>query len=158
MADAYPHLAERRDEILGVIEREERQFNRTLEAGDGPARGRRSRASGSLLESRQLAEALLVQDLARFFIAKWIDARPLARGQHAQRASAMAGANGSACKPTIRLSRPKMVMNHGRPAATIALPGRDARKETQRRKVDHAAQVGSLEVVPVRRQVWAPPP
>ena len=35
MADAYPHLAERRAEILGVIEREERQFNRTLEAGTG---------------------------------------------------------------------------------------------------------------------------
>jgi alanyl-tRNA synthetase len=35
MSDAYPHLAERRAEILGVIEREERQFNRTLEAGVG---------------------------------------------------------------------------------------------------------------------------
>jgi len=35
MATAYPHLEERRDEILGVIEREERQFNRTLEAGVG---------------------------------------------------------------------------------------------------------------------------
>jgi alanyl-tRNA synthetase len=35
MAEAYPHLAERRDEILGVILREERQFNRTLEAGMG---------------------------------------------------------------------------------------------------------------------------
>ena len=35
MADAYPHLAERRSEILGVIVREERQFNRTLEAGTG---------------------------------------------------------------------------------------------------------------------------
>ena len=35
MADAYPHLAERRAEVLGVIEREERQFNRTLEAGVG---------------------------------------------------------------------------------------------------------------------------
>ena len=35
MAHAYPHLAERRDEILGVIVREERQFNRTLEAGTG---------------------------------------------------------------------------------------------------------------------------
>jgi alanyl-tRNA synthetase len=35
MSDAYPHLAERRDEILGVIEREERQFSRTLEAGMG---------------------------------------------------------------------------------------------------------------------------
>ena len=35
MSDAYPHLAERRDEILGVIAREERQFNRTLEAGVG---------------------------------------------------------------------------------------------------------------------------
>ncbi|HEY5434257.1 MAG TPA: alanine--tRNA ligase [Candidatus Limnocylindrales bacterium] len=35
MAAAYPHLEERRDEILGVIEREERQFNRTLEAGVG---------------------------------------------------------------------------------------------------------------------------
>ncbi len=35
MSGAYPHLAERRDEILGIIEREERQFNRTLEAGMG---------------------------------------------------------------------------------------------------------------------------
>src|SRR4051812_3205934 len=35
MSGAYPNLAERRSEILGVIEREERQFNRTLEAGVG---------------------------------------------------------------------------------------------------------------------------
>ncbi len=35
MSDAYPHLAQRREEILGVISREERQFNRTLEAGMG---------------------------------------------------------------------------------------------------------------------------
>src|SRR5262245_10578786 len=35
MSDAYPHLAERRDEILGVIGREELQFARTLEAGMG---------------------------------------------------------------------------------------------------------------------------
>ena len=35
MSGAFPHLEERRDEILGVIEREERQFNRTLEAGVG---------------------------------------------------------------------------------------------------------------------------
>ncbi len=35
MAGAYPHLAERRAEVLQVIEREERQFNRTLEAGVG---------------------------------------------------------------------------------------------------------------------------
>ena len=35
MAEAYPHLGEHRDEILGVISREERQFNRTLEAGMG---------------------------------------------------------------------------------------------------------------------------
>src|SRR6188472_3863603 len=35
MADAYPYLVDRRDEILGVIMREERQFNRTLEAGVG---------------------------------------------------------------------------------------------------------------------------
>jgi alanyl-tRNA synthetase len=35
MRDAYPHLEERRAEVLGVIEREERQFNRTLEAGVG---------------------------------------------------------------------------------------------------------------------------
>jgi len=35
MSDAYPQLAERRGEILAVIEREERQFNRTLEAGVG---------------------------------------------------------------------------------------------------------------------------
>ena len=35
MADAYPHLEERRDEILGVIAREEAQFARTLDAGTG---------------------------------------------------------------------------------------------------------------------------
>jgi alanyl-tRNA synthetase len=35
MADAYPYLREQRDTILGVISREERQFNRTLEAGMG---------------------------------------------------------------------------------------------------------------------------
>ena len=35
MSGAFPHLEEHRDEILGVIEREERQFNRTLEAGVG---------------------------------------------------------------------------------------------------------------------------
>src|SRR3954451_21364608 len=35
MSEAYPHLAQRRLEILGAIEREERQFNRTLEAGIG---------------------------------------------------------------------------------------------------------------------------
>jgi alanyl-tRNA synthetase len=35
MAEAFPHLAERREEILAVIEREEHQFNRTLEAGVG---------------------------------------------------------------------------------------------------------------------------
>jgi len=35
MAEAYPHLLERRDEVLGIIEREERQFSRTLEAGMG---------------------------------------------------------------------------------------------------------------------------
>ena len=33
MATAYPHLAERRDEILGAIVREEAQFARTLDAG-----------------------------------------------------------------------------------------------------------------------------
>jgi alanyl-tRNA synthetase len=33
MADAYPHLAERRDEILAAIAREEAQFARTLDAG-----------------------------------------------------------------------------------------------------------------------------
>ncbi|MEO5965528.1 MAG: alanine--tRNA ligase-related protein, partial [Candidatus Limnocylindrales bacterium] len=35
MAGAYPHLADRRAEILATIEREERQFSRTLEAGVG---------------------------------------------------------------------------------------------------------------------------
>jgi alanyl-tRNA synthetase len=33
MGEAYPHLVERRDEILGVIGREELQFGRTLDAG-----------------------------------------------------------------------------------------------------------------------------
>ena len=33
MAGAYPHLIERREEILTVIEREEAQFGRTLDAG-----------------------------------------------------------------------------------------------------------------------------
>ncbi len=35
MADAYPYLRDHEDAILGVISREERQFNRTLEAGMG---------------------------------------------------------------------------------------------------------------------------
>ena len=35
MGEAYPHLVERRDEILGVIAREEAQFARTLDAGTG---------------------------------------------------------------------------------------------------------------------------
>ncbi len=33
MGEAYPHIAARRDEILGVIAREETQFARTLDAG-----------------------------------------------------------------------------------------------------------------------------
>jgi alanyl-tRNA synthetase len=33
MSEAYPHLAEQRDAILGAIAREEQQFGRTLEAG-----------------------------------------------------------------------------------------------------------------------------
>ncbi|MEO8438555.1 MAG: alanine--tRNA ligase, partial [Chloroflexota bacterium] len=33
MGDAYPYLVARRDEILGVIDREEAQFGRTLDAG-----------------------------------------------------------------------------------------------------------------------------
>jgi alanyl-tRNA synthetase len=33
MAEAYPHLAEKRDSILATIEREETQFARTLDAG-----------------------------------------------------------------------------------------------------------------------------
>ncbi len=35
MGVAYPNLVERRDEILAVIEREDKQFSRTLEAGVG---------------------------------------------------------------------------------------------------------------------------
>jgi alanyl-tRNA synthetase len=35
MGEAYPHLSARRDEILGVIAREEAQFARTLDAGTG---------------------------------------------------------------------------------------------------------------------------
>jgi alanyl-tRNA synthetase len=35
MAEAYPHLGERRDEILSVIAREEAQFARTLDSGTG---------------------------------------------------------------------------------------------------------------------------
>jgi len=33
MRDAYPHLEERRDEVIGALEREEAQFARTLDAG-----------------------------------------------------------------------------------------------------------------------------
>ena len=39
MGEAYPHLVERRDEILAAIAREEAQFARTLDAGHRPARG-----------------------------------------------------------------------------------------------------------------------
>ncbi len=53
MGEAYPLLVARRDEILGVIAREEAQFARTLDAGNEAARGGdrqgrvgRSRAGG----------------------------------------------------------------------------------------------------------------
>ena len=45
MGEAYPHLVERRDEILAAIEREEAQFARTLDAGTRPARGGAAPAS-----------------------------------------------------------------------------------------------------------------
>ena len=40
MGEAYPHLVERRDEILAAIEREEAQFARTLDAGTSTSRRR----------------------------------------------------------------------------------------------------------------------
>ena len=53
MGEAYPHLVERRDEILAAIAREETQFARTLDAGTGQLEAalqalteRRSAASG----------------------------------------------------------------------------------------------------------------
>ncbi len=46
MGEAYPHLVERRDEILGAIAREEAQFARTLDAGT------------DLLETRSLSASL----------------------------------------------------------------------------------------------------
>ncbi len=47
------------------------------------------------------------------------------------------------------LSRPNMVMNHGRPAAGRACPGRIGRLETQGGQVDQAATVGGLQRVGV---------
>ena len=55
MGEAYPHLVERRDEILAAIEREEAQFARTLDAGTrlleaalaGLAAGRAGRSGGA---------------------------------------------------------------------------------------------------------------
>ncbi len=44
MAEAYPYLLDRRDEILAAIAREETQFARTLDAGHGPARDGAARA------------------------------------------------------------------------------------------------------------------
>ena len=45
MGEAYPHLVERRDEILAVIAREETQFARTLDAGTGQLEAALQRAS-----------------------------------------------------------------------------------------------------------------
>ena len=61
MADAYPYLIDRRDEILGVIAREEAQFGRTLDAGT------------KLLES-QIAR--LLADAGRAAEARVIGRRP----------------------------------------------------------------------------------
>ncbi len=50
MGEAYPHLAERRDEILAVIAREEAQFARTLDAGTGQL----EEALGSLTDAERV--------------------------------------------------------------------------------------------------------
>ena len=59
MSTAYPHLEERRAEILGAIAREERQFGRTLEAGMG-----------------QLEEALIPLTSAERVVGRQADALP----------------------------------------------------------------------------------
>ena len=46
MGEAYPHLVERRDEILAAIAREETQFARTLDAGTGQLEDRAAGADG----------------------------------------------------------------------------------------------------------------
>ncbi len=55
MGEAYPHLVERRDEILATIGREEAQFGRTLDAGTKPARGGARRARGHRANDRSSA-------------------------------------------------------------------------------------------------------
>ena len=58
MSEAYPHLEERRAEILGAIEREERQFGRTLEAGMGQLEEALIPLTSAERVVGQLAEAL----------------------------------------------------------------------------------------------------
>ncbi len=58
MSAAYPHLEERRAEILGAIEREERQFGRTLEAGMGQLEEALIPLTSAERVVGQLAEAL----------------------------------------------------------------------------------------------------
>ena len=101
---------------LVLVEQDEEERRRVGAAVVGRVR--------PLLERGQLAEPELVEDLARLLVAEVVDlASPAARPSTRSVVAASSGANGSAWKLVIRLSRPKSAMNHGRPAAGSAVAG-----------------------------------
>ena len=99
------------------------------------------------LERRHLPVAHLVEDPAGILVAEVVDAAALPVAERRSVVAASSGVNGSACRLVKMLSRPNMVMNHGRPAAGRLRPAGDGRREPQRREVDEAAPVGRLERV-----------
>ena len=106
MATAYPHLAERRDEILAVIEREERQFNRTLEAGVG-----------------HLEEALIPLTSAERIVGRLAETLPAGRPGPARAPSPSGSTTPTASRSTSRSSwRPSTASARTSPGSRTRWP------------------------------------
>ena len=111
-----------------------------------------------LLEGSHLAVAHLVQDAARILVAEVVDpAFPATSPSTRSVVAASSGVNGSACRLVKMLSRPNIVMNHGRPAAGRLRPAGDDRREAQRGEVDEAAAVRRRAAAPSRIRSAARP-
>jgi hypothetical protein len=75
------------------------------------------RGMGTFFEGRQLAVAHLVEDPAWVLVGKSSTRVPWRSPSSASVVAASSGTNGRACRLVKMLSRPNMVMNHGRRAA-----------------------------------------
>ena len=73
---------------------------------------------GELARSRQLADAELVQDLARLHVPLGVVLGRLPVREDPRVSRAMSGMNGRTSSDVMMLSRPNSVANHGTPAAT----------------------------------------